>query len=40
MQRADKVLRLQFQSAEEAAAVQDAVREVLERRAQALKQGE
>ena len=39
IQRADKVLRLQFQSAEEAEAIQEAVREVLERRAQALKQG-
>lgn len=38
MQRADKVLRLQFQSAEEAEAVQTAIREVLERRAQELKQ--
>jgi len=39
MQRADKVLRLQFQSAEEAEAVQEAVREVLERRANELKLG-
>lgn len=37
MQRADKVLRLQFQSAEEADAVQSAIREVLERRALELK---
>jgi len=37
IQRADKVLRLQFQSAEEAAAVQDAVREALEKLAQARK---
>lgn len=37
IQRADKVLRLQFQSAEEAAEVQAAIREVLERRVQALK---
>lgn len=38
IQRADKVLRLQFESAEEAAAIQDAVREVLEKRAEQLKQ--
>lgn len=37
IQRADKVLRLQFQSAEEAEAVQSAIREVLERRALELK---
>ena len=37
IQRADKVLRIQFQSAEEAEAVQIAVREVLERRAKELK---
>jgi ParB family chromosome partitioning protein len=37
IQRADKVLRIQFQSAEEAEAVQQAIREVLERRAQELK---
>jgi ParB family transcriptional regulator, chromosome partitioning protein len=37
IQRADKVLRIQFQSAEEAEAVQDAIREVLERRASELK---
>jgi ParB family chromosome partitioning protein len=37
LQRADKVLRLQFTSAEEAEAVQQAVREVLERRALELK---
>lgn len=39
IQRADKVLRLQFQSAEEAESVQEAIREVLERRAQAVKAG-
>ena len=37
IQRADKVLRIQFQTAEEAEAVQDAIREVLERRANELK---
>jgi ParB family chromosome partitioning protein len=37
MQRAAKVLRLQFQSPEEAAAVEDAVRGVLEQRARQLK---
>lgn len=37
IQRADKVLRIQFQSAEEAEAVQQAVRDVLEQRALALK---
>ncbi len=37
IQRADKVLRIQFHSAEEAEAVQEAVREVLERRASQLK---
>jgi ParB family chromosome partitioning protein len=37
IQRADKVLRIQFQSAEEAEAVQHAVQEVLERRAKQLK---
>lgn len=37
IQRADKVLRIQFQSAEEAEAVQGAIREVLERRASELK---
>ncbi|HJV84478.1 MAG TPA: ParB/RepB/Spo0J family partition protein [Noviherbaspirillum sp.] len=37
IQRADKVLRIQFQSAEEAEAVQDAIREVLERRAMQTK---
>lgn len=37
IQRADKVLRIQFQSAQEAEAVQQAVREVLEQRALQLK---
>lgn len=37
IQRADKVLRIQFQSAEEAETVQEAIREVLERRANELK---
>jgi len=37
VQRADKVLRIQFQSAEEAEAVQQAVCEVLQRRANELK---
>jgi ParB family chromosome partitioning protein len=37
IQRADKVLRIQFQSAEEAEAVLEAVQEVLERRAKELK---
>lgn len=39
MQRADKVLRLQFQSAEEAETVQEAVRALLEQRARDLKLG-
>jgi hypothetical protein len=37
IQRADKVLRLQFQAAEEADAIAQAVTEVLERRASELK---
>lgn len=37
IQRADKVLRIQFQSAEEAEIVQEAIREILERRANELK---
>lgn len=37
IQRADKVLRIQFQSAEEAESVQEAIREVLERRAMEMK---
>jgi len=39
IQRAEKVMRIQFQSAEEAAEVENAIREVLERRANSLKQG-
>lgn len=39
IQRADKVLRIQFKSAEDAAAMQEAVREVLERRAKELQTG-
>lgn len=39
MHRVEKVLRIQFQSAEEAAEIEDAIREVLERRVNALKQG-
>ncbi|NEX62999.1 ParB/RepB/Spo0J family partition protein [Noviherbaspirillum galbum] len=40
LQRADRVLRIQFQTPEEAAAVQDAICEVLERRAKELKEAE
>lgn len=37
MQRVNKTLRIQFKSAEEAQAIEDAVREVLQRRAEALR---